>query len=144
MTVDWQANGFAEPPRLRAATGAERLFRAWGGDPRRKWGNTDLIGVCFSLNSAQSRWHAETLYAVMEYQNPVRFLTEFSIAGSTPLWIGRVHPGDPRSSLGSVSGSQVLVERAYLHLVKEVSTKPLRNDLGGNEVFTGRLPRVHS
>ncbi len=80
------------------------------------------------------------LYSVMEYQNPVRFLTEFSISKNTPFWLGRVDPGDLRAVLGKVSGNQVFVERAYLVLLREVATTELRNDLGYNEIFSGSLP----
>jgi hypothetical protein len=68
----------------------------------------------------------------MEYQNPVSYLTEFSVMAKTPLWIGRVHPGDPRAALGADSGTQVYIERSYVPLVKEVQTYPLCGDLGPN------------
>lgn len=144
MNLDWQQNGFQAPPILSTATGAEKLYRAWGGDPRRKWGNKDLYGVCFSLDRASSRRQAEALYSVMEYQNPVYFLTEFSIRKGTPYWLGKVHPGDPRALLGASSGNQILVKQSYLVLVQEVATLTLSDDLGSNEVYTGRLPRVAS
>lgn len=140
MNFSWQENGFKDMPALRIADGTEKLYRAWGGDEKRKWGNTDLPGVCFSLDRARSRWDAEALYAVMEYRNPVLKLTEFSIAAGTPIWVGMVHPGDPRALLGEQSGRQVLIERAYLNSVREVDTWALRNDLGLSFVYTGRLP----
>lgn len=138
MNFDWKDNGFANCPALSTASGDERLFRAWGGHPGRKWGNTDLPGVCFSLDEATSRWHAEMLYSVMEYQNPVLYLTEFRVPAGTPLWIGRVDPGDPRALLGTVSGSQILIERAYVRVVSEVGTKRLPNDLGSWFVHMGK------
>lgn len=144
MNFDWKANGFAEAPIPKLATGSERLYRAWGSNPKRKWGNTDLPGVCFSLDKAGSRWEAEMLYSVMEYQNPVRFLTEFTISKDAPFWFGRVDPGDPRALMGNVSGSQVFVERAYLVLVREGATTELRNDLGYNDVYTGKRPTSSS
>lgn len=144
MNFDWKDNGFLEPPVLARATGAEKLFRAWGGNPQRKWGNEERPGVCFSLDRAASRWEAEMLYSVMEYQNPVRFLTEFSIPKDAPYWLGRVDPGDRHALLGRVSGNQVFVERAYVVLIQEVTTSALRDDLGHGEVYTGRLPRVRS
>jgi hypothetical protein len=144
MTFDWRENGFAAAPLLCVAKGSEKLYRAWGGDPRRKWGNTDLPGVCFSLDRAGSRRQAEMLYAVMEYRNPVLFLTEFSVRIDCPLWLGKVDPGDPRALLGNVSGNQVFIERAYLVLVREGPTTPLSDDLGSTIVHTGRQPRVDS
>lgn len=144
MNFDWQANGFDAPPIPKVATGTEELYRAWGGDRRRKWGNTDLPGVCFSLDEASSRWHAETTYSVMEYQNAVRFLTKFSIPSGTPFWYGKVDAGDPRAILGNISGNQVLIERAYMVLVKEISTVTLSNDLGRHEVYSGKSPRLPS
>ncbi len=138
MRLDWHANGFQACPTLVAATGTERLFRAWGGNPSRKWGNTDLPGVCFSLDQAASRWHAELLYSVMEYFNPVRYLTEFSVPRGVPLWVGKVHPGDSRAVLGRISGSQALVQREYLRLVSEVQTTELPNDLGSAFLYSGR------
>jgi hypothetical protein len=144
MNFSWHENGFAAPPALVLSTGTERLYRAWGGHPSHKWGNNDRSGVCFSLDRAFSRWHAEQLFAVMEYQNPVRHLSEFSVPGRLPLWVGRVHPGDFRAVLGKVSGSQVFIERAYLHLLTEVATTDLLDDLGKYYVFAGRRPRVDS
>ncbi len=82
------------------------------------------------------------LYSVMEYQNPVWRLTEFRIPKDTPLWIGKVHPGDSRAVFGNISGSQVFVERAYVHLVKELNTTTLRNDLGSSAVHMGKMPRA--
>jgi hypothetical protein len=144
MNFDWQLNGFEGLPVLKPATGKETLYRAWGGHPGRKWGNTDLPGVCFSLDKAKSRWHAEMLYAVMEYQNPVCYLTEFSIPEFTPIWVGKVHPGDPRAVLGEISGRQILIERSYVHLVRELQTTPLSNDLGLSFVHTSKEPRLSS
>lgn len=140
MMFSWKDNGFKDAPSPALAKGTERLYRAWGGDPQRKWGNRDLVGVCFSLDRAESRWEAEALYAVMEYRNPVLFITEFSIDMDTPVWLGTVDPGDPRALLGQHSGSQVMVERAYLGGVHAGITKPLRNDLELAWVYTGRLP----
>jgi hypothetical protein len=144
MNFDWQENGFVAPPSLKTAEGTEKLYRAWGGNPRRKWGNQDLPGVCFSLDRACSRRQAEMLYSVMEYQNPVHFLTEFAVPKKMLFWSGKVHPGDPRALLGNVSGNQILIERAYLTLVKEVSTVPLVDDIGAHVVYSGRLPRIES
>lgn len=144
MNFDWRENGFAVLPSLRPATGNESLFRAWGGDPKRKWGNSNLSGVCFSLDEAKSRRHAELLYSVMEYQNPVRYLTRFAVKQGTPIWFGRVHPGDPRALLGGVSGNQVLIERPYLNLVHEITTTALPDDLGHAFVFSGTPPRLPS
>ena len=140
MDFDWKDNGFLAAPSPRPATGRERLYRAWGGDPQRKRGNTERPGVCFSLDKATSRWEAERLYAVMEYRNPVLYLTEFAIPKDTPIWVGRVDPGDARALLGEVSGNQVFVERAYMDRITEVATTALRNDLRGAFVSTGRQP----
>jgi len=144
MHLDWHTNGFFAPPTLVAANGHERLYRAWGGAPSRKWGNTDLPGVCFSIDRALSRWHAELLYSVMEYQNPVRYLTEFSVPKGVPLWVGMIHPGDSRALFGNIAGSQVLVERAFLPQIIELSTTELANDLGNVSVYAGKPPRVPS
>jgi len=144
MTFDWRESGFESPPVLKAAKGDEKLYRAWGGDPRRKWGNTDKPGVCFSLDRASSRKQAESLYAVMEYWNPVHFLTEFCICKGAPLWVGKVHPGDRRAYLGTFSGNQVLIERPYLVLVEETSTRTLSDNLGGNVVHKGKHSRFDS
>ena len=132
MNFDWHAHGFKHRPHSTLSLGCERLFRAWGGSPRRKWGNNSLPGVCFSLDRAKSRSEAEDLYAVMEWQNPVRYLTEFSI------------PCDPRAILGGSYGSQVFVERAFLYLVRELNTSVLDDDLSGKEVYSGKLPSKDS
>jgi hypothetical protein len=144
VNFDWRENGFETPPNLTSATGTECLYRAWGGHPGRKWGNTDLPGVCFSTDRAMARWEAELLYSVMEYHNPVQFLTLFTVFRGTPLWLGKVHPGDVRAVFGNMSGSQVLIERQYIPLVKETVTTPLIDDLGSSAVYTGKRPRVSS
>lgn len=142
MHFDWQKNGFRRPPVAARATGNEKLYRAWGGHPGRKWGNKFMAGVCFSFDRAWSRMEAERLYAVMEYQNPVHYITEFAIDANTPIWIGQVDPGDPCVLLGRRSGSQVLVERAYLRFVHEKLTSGLHDNLGGAWVHTGALPTL--
>ena len=145
MNFDWQKEGFADTPVLRPATGAEHLYRAWGGDESRILGNTDRNGVCFSLDRASSRWDAERLYSIMEYQNPVRWTTEFRTPIGIPLWVGRVHPGDDvRAVLGRFSGRQVFIERPYVPLLKVVSTDLLIDDLGQYSTYYGRLARVSS
>jgi hypothetical protein len=80
----------------------------------------------------------------MEYQNGVGNLTEFAVAQGTPLWIGRVDPGDRRAVLGGYSGTQVYIERSYITGVREVETQALLDDLGKFFVYPGRLPRVGS
>jgi hypothetical protein len=140
----WRDEGFARAPTLKPASGEEKLYRAWGGDPGRKWGNKERRGVCFSLDRATSRIEAEMLYSVMEYQNPVWSLTEFNIQRNAPYWLGTVDPGNRHALLGSYSGNQVFVERSYLVLVREGSTVNLRNDLGLHGVHTGRMPRIFS
>ncbi|MDB5958912.1 MAG: hypothetical protein JWP59_206 [Massilia sp.] len=139
MYFDWKINGFRHRPAAHLASGSEKLYRAWGGHPGRKWGNKFMAGVCFSLDRAWSRVEAEKLYSVMEYQNPVHFITEFSIDKNTPIWIGKVDPGDPRAMLGRTSGSQVLVERSNLRFVHEGLTSQLRDNLSPFWLYTGKL-----
>ena len=142
MHFDWKKNGFKYRPDRALASGNETLYRAWGGHPARKWGNKFMAGVCFSLERAWSRVEAEALYAVMEYQNPVTWITAFTIDAGTPLWIGQVDPGNPAAALGTSSGSQVLVERANLHFVHAGLTSQLRDDLGPRWLYTGKLPAI--
>ena len=141
MGFKWQDEGFAAVPVPSVATGQEKLYRAWGGDPNRKRGNSDRPGVCFSLDRASTRQQAELLYSVMEYKNPVRHLTQFSVPKGTPIWKGRVDPGDRRAALGSFSGNQVFIERAYLKGVQEVTTADLQDDLGPWFLHGGPSPR---
>lgn len=129
VQFDWRANGFATEPRQAVATGAEKLYRAWGLHPGQKYGNKNLPGVCFSFDRARSRSRAEILYAVMEYGNKVYHLTQFQLRAGAPDWIGKVHPGDPRTVLGAVSGNQVFILRQHLVFVREVSTLLLPDDL---------------
>lgn len=145
MNFDWHKEGFAEPPVLRPATGAERLYRAWGGKKEWMLGNENGVGVCYSLDRASSRWDAERLSSVMEWQNPVRWITEFKTLLGLPLWVGRVHPGDDvRAVLGRFSGSQVFIERPYVPLLKVVSTDLLIDDLGQYSTYYGRPARLPS
>jgi hypothetical protein len=83
---------------------------------------------------------AEKLYSAMEYQNPVRFITEFSIDKDTPIWIGQVDPGDPRAMLGTTSGNQLLVERSNLRFVHEKLTSQLRDNAAPFWLYSGKLP----
>jgi hypothetical protein len=144
MRFDWRKEGFMAPPVPRVTCGSEKLYRAWGGDPKRKRGNTERPGVCFSLDRANTRWIAEHLYSVMEYHNLVRYISEFSIPKNIPIWEGKVDPGDLRAVLGGGSGSQVYIERAYIKNVKEVATELLQDDLGATVVYSGRMPKVAS
>ena len=140
VPFDWREEGFAAPPFRAFAFGNEKLYRAWGGDPKRKWGNTDRAGVCFSLDQALTRREAERMYAVMEYGNPVRFITQFALQAGTPFWSGIVDPG----LLGGRSATQAYVERAHLPPawgVKEVADRPLKDDLGPFFIYAGRMPR---
>ncbi|HEX2554782.1 MAG TPA: hypothetical protein VHL98_13865 [Microvirga sp.] len=132
MNFDWKAEGFAAAPVLTTATGTERLYRAWGGTST-QLGNPKGKGVCFSFDRARTRAEAELLYAVMEWNNGVMRLTEFSVPKGLPLWVGRVDPGDRRAALGHASGSQVFVERGYVKSVIPGATTTLTNDLGPNQ-----------
>jgi hypothetical protein len=131
-TFDWKEEGFKSQPVPTVASGQERLYRAWGQGST-KLGNPTRAGVCFSLDRAKSRWDAERLYSVMEWNNAVYSITEFSVPKGTPMWIGVVDPGDMRAALGSSFGRQVFIERGYLKGLKENSTARLSDDLGGNE-----------
>lgn len=104
MYFDWKKNGFKQRSGGRLASGSEKLYRAWGGHPARKWGNKFMAGVCFSLDRPWSRAEAERLYSVMEYQNPVHFITEFSVDKDTAIWLGQVDPGDPDNNCAYRSG----------------------------------------
>jgi hypothetical protein len=128
----WKEEGFRSQPVPMVANGEEKLYRAWGQGST-KLGNPTRAGVCFSLDQAKSRWEAERLYSVMEWNNAVYYITEFSIPKGTPMWVGTVDPGNTRAMLGGSFGRQVLIERGYLKGLKEHSTSRLANDLGANE-----------
>ena len=132
QTFSWQAEGFAAPPVPVVATGKERVYRAWGGTST-QLGNPNQPGVCFSFDRAASRYEAELLYSVMEWGNAVIRLTEFSIPKDTPIWVGKVDPGDRRAALGSFSGSQIYILRAYIKDLSALGTTILTDDLHGQK-----------
>lgn len=131
-SFDWKEEGFGSQPVPTVADGEETLYRAWGQGST-KLGNPTRVGVCFSLDKAASRWDAERLYSVMEWNNAVYYITSFLISKGTLIWLGNVNPGDVRAGLGRSYGRQVFVERRYLKDIKEISTSRLKNDLGGHE-----------
>jgi hypothetical protein len=132
--IDWRQEGFAAPPVARKTTGPLLVYRAWSGDPQRKWGNMDRPGVCFSLEAVATRWQAEHRYAVMEYGNSVQFITQFEVPTETPYLTGKVHPGERGAVLGMWGGSQIYVLRVYVRRLRIVRTLPLNNDLGFHRV----------
>ena len=128
---NWKEEGFGSQPVPTVADGQETLYRAWGQGST-KLGNPTRAGVCFSLDKAISRWDAERLYSVMEWNNALFFITAFSISKGTPIWTGTVDPGDMRANLGKSFGRQVFIERNYLRGLRAISTTHLMNDLGKN------------
>jgi len=140
---DWQKIGFRRRPRPRNSRPGERLFRAWGGSSTMK-GSRQSDGVCFSSIRPESRLDAEERFAVFEWGNMCVNVTEFIVPASTVLWVGEVHPGDPRPVLGMSFGPQVFIENPAAQSLVPISTRPLPSDLGCNWVHVGKAPRIHS
>jgi hypothetical protein len=75
------------------------------------------------------------LLAVFEWGNPATYVTEFVPPVGTELWVGEVHPGDPRALLGTQFGEQVFIENPAAQRLIPLRTKQLRSDLGRNYYF---------
>ena len=134
-TWDWRNVGFLSPPVARLAGPRERLFRIWGlwdAGGSSMLGRPTSDGVCFTSAEPKSRTDAERLLAVFEWGNPATHVTEFLVPLGTPLWVGEVHPGDPRALLGTQFGEQVFIENPAAQRLIPLRTTRLRSDLGRN------------
>jgi len=132
-TWDWKNEGFLSPPVARLAGPRERLFRIWGlwdGGGSSMLGRPSSAGVCFTTAEPTSRMDAERLLAVFEWGNPATHVTEFVAPPGTELWVGEVHPGDPRALLGTQFGAQVFIENPAAQRLIPLRTKQLLSDLG--------------
>jgi hypothetical protein len=107
-------------------------------------GSPSSLGVCFSTRCPQDRLEAEELFALFEWGNTCMKVTEFVVPTGTLLWVGSVHPGDPRAVLGSSFGPQVFIENPAAQSVSPLATRQLRGGLGESWLYGGRPPRVHS
>lgn len=136
MLANWLGLGFQDPPTRSSALGGERLFRVHGGAARRL-GTAGGRGVFFSLDRPRSRREAERLFAVAEYGNALLYLSEFRVPTGTPMWLGRVHPGDAPMPGWNRGGSQVFVEQPWAMHVLCVATTRLSDDMPGVWVHWG-------
>lgn len=91
-------------------------------------------GEFLSLHKIEKRSEAERSLAIMEYGNQVLFVTAFRVIANTPIWIGRVDPGDHAAKFGNTAGSQVFLEREYEGQLREIETKIITNDMNGYQV----------
>lgn len=140
---DWAAEGFRAPPTCRFAARGQILFRAWGGGSSQQ-GSPERTGVCFSSERPGSRAEAERLYAVFEWGNACRYVSDFHVPVGTTLWWGQVDPGDPRAQLGAGCGVQVFVENPAAQTLEVIRTAMLVDDLGGAWVHGGPRPGIDS
>lgn len=132
---DWKNVGFLTAPVARLAGPRERLFRIWGlwdGGGSAMFGKPASVGVCFTTVEPTSRMDAERLLAVFEWGNPATYVTEFVAPLGTELWVGEVHPGNPRALLGTQFGEQVFVENPAAQRLIPLRTKRLQSGLGRN------------
>jgi hypothetical protein len=107
-------------------------------------GSFQGVGVCFSSVRPESRLDAEELFAVFEWGNRCINVTEFIVPAGTVLWVGEVHPGDPRGVLGISFGPQVFIENPAAQSLVCISTRPFPNNLGRSFLHDGKPPRIHS
>ena len=131
VASDYAKFGFASPPTPVTFSGAELLYRIWGGSSERL--GSGASAYCFFTPTApRSRQDAERLCNVMAYGNACRMLSEFrTLAGATG-WIGAVDPGEPiPSPWWSSRGVQVLVRRDDASRMPMTGEWPLLNDLRG-------------
>lgn len=126
---NWHKEGFRFPPTPRRARPGECVYRIWGGTSLMR-GSRLGRGVFFTDVAPFTRWEAEKLLAVFEWGNTCERVTAFRLPTSAVLWVGRVHPGDPRAVLGAHGGTQILIENPLAQSLVPLWTRPLRNDLG--------------
>lgn len=130
---NWLAEGFAHPPRLVHATHRQLVYRVWGGTAT-KLGSPTRPGVCLSGRKPASRVDAERLFAVWEWGNSCLWVTTFEVIAGTPMFVGRVDPGqNPMPALGA-TWAQILIEQPVSGKLREIGTQRLHNDLGGRWV----------
>jgi hypothetical protein len=138
---DWHEEGFAAPPTLTIAKGGERVYRAFGGAAT-VFGKPGRKGVCFSFDRARSRREAERLYSVAEWGNSFWRIATFEVPKGTPMWVGRVHPGDSHVHRLDQIGTQIFIQNPWAMHLALLGTAPLLNDLAGGWVHTGRPGNV--
>lgn len=138
ISWNWEAEGFQHPPQRICAPAGIRLFRCWDGTVSSMRGNPSRAGVCFSSDKPASRLEAEKLFAVFEWGNRCRNLSEFLVPAGTPMWVGNVDPGDSRAAFGRFYGKQVFIENPAAQKLTVVSTLTLKNDLNGAWVLPGK------
>jgi len=141
--IDWLRVGFRRRPLPRSSRAGEHVFRAWGGTSSMR-GNPSGAGVHFSHTCPQDQLDAEELFAVFEWGNRCNKVTEFLIPSGTLLWVGEVHPGDPRAAFGMSFGTQIFIENPAAQSLVPFATRPLSGGLGKNLLHGGRPPRIGS
>lgn len=136
---NWKDEGFSSEPKQVRLSHRVVVYRAWGGTSQ-EFGNPLGAGVCFSFDKPQTRLQAEGLFAVWEYGNACRFLTEFQIFPGTTVYIGKVDPGDFYDHGLGVPGSQVFVETGDKAFVHKIGQHTLIDDLGRIPILPTRDP----
>jgi|RhiMethySRZTD1v2_1073278.scaffolds.fasta_scaffold00065_3 hypothetical protein len=138
--ANWKALGFAAPPRVLTADG-RRLYRVWGGTSLER-GDPRSPGVFCSFERPTSRMDAERRFAIAEFGNACRFVSEFEVATGTVMLVGPVDPGDVVDPKLADAGDQVFVPNPAAQCLMLVGAATrLEDDLGGRQVYTGPRPR---
>jgi hypothetical protein len=134
--LDWRNLGFLSPPFAMTADG-RRLYRVWGGTSLER-GDPNSRGVFFSFTRPATRWQAEGLFAIAEFGNACRFVSEFEAPPGTMLFVGRVDPGDDVHPRLADAGEQVFIRNPEAQRVVRVGQAArLEDDFGGHQVYSG-------
>jgi hypothetical protein len=136
MLPNWRGLGFVAAPIRSLATGAERVYRVHGGATQ-SHGKPGGQGVFFSWQRPRRRWEAERLFAIAEWGNALLHVSTFTVPEGTPMWIGRVDPGDSYQPGWGATGSQVYVQNPWAMRMVRVEVPPLLDDMRGVWVHTG-------
>ena len=133
--LDWKRLGFQAPPFVTAADG-RRLYRVWGGTSLER-GDPGSAGVFFSFARPKSRAEAEGFFAIAEFGNACRFVSEFEVPPGTVMLVGRVDPGhDVHPALDDAGDQVFILNPAAQRLVLVGAATALEDDFGGHEVYT--------
>jgi len=137
--LDWKHLGFQAQPFVTGVDG-RRLFRVWGGTSLER-GDPGSTGVFFSFARPRSRAEAEGLFAIAEFGNACRFVSEFEVPPGTVMLVGRVDPGDDvHPTLGDAGDQVFILNPAAQRLMLVGASATLDVDFGGHEVYTGPRP----
>ena len=141
---DWHTEGFLHPPVRRPSIPNEHVFRVWGGTSE-LLGRPGRPGVCFSLRAPLTRREAERAFAIFEWGNAARYVTQFLLPQGIEIWIGMVHPGYIRTKWTWPPDQQVFIENPTAQTLRSraLRTTKLIDDLQPSALVSYPDPGKH-